>query len=350
MSRPRRSTARAASRHLAFRKRHPPVGAMPGTLVLPVGGAAPVVHLIEYSADACERRVVTDVAELAVEPVEGRVRWIDVQGLGDETLLRRLAEIFQLHPLALEDAVNAPQRPKSELYDHQHLFIARMCHLNERGELDVEQVSLFVGRDYVLTLQERPGDVFDPVRRRIDAGRGPIRRSGPDYLAYALIDTVIDGFYPMVESIGDRLHELEEEILTKPTQAGLRRIHRVRHDLLALRRSVWPQREAVHALIREDSPWVCDTVRTFLRDSHDHAVQIAEVIETYRELTASLMDVYLSSLSQRTNDVMKVLTIMASIFIPLTFIAGVYGMNFVDFPELRMRWAYPAVLGVMATR
>jgi magnesium transporter len=176
-----------------------------------------------------------------------------------------------------------------------------------------------------------------------------MRRSGPDYLAYALIDTVIDGYYPVIELIGDRLHELEETILDRPTRGGLNRIHRMRRELLGLRRSVWPQREAVNALIREETPLLSDTVRQYLRDCHDHAVQIADVIETYRELAASLMDIYLSSTGQRTNEVMKVLTVMASIFIPLTFIAGIYGMNFKYQPELDYHWAYPIILGVMVT-
>jgi magnesium transporter len=309
---------------------------------------SPTISVIDYTSGGVHERTIADVAELGVEAPPGTVRWIDVQGLGDEALLRRLGEIFDLHPLALEDVVNVPQRPKSELYDHQQLFIARMARVGEQDDIDVEQVSLFVGKGYVLTLQERRGDVFDPVRHRIRLGQGLIRRSGPDYLAYALLDTVIDGYYPVIEALGDRLHDLEEEILASPTRAGLRRIHRIRRDLLALRRSAWPQREAVHSLIREESPWVGDPVRQFLRDTHDHVVQIVDVIETYRELAASLMDIYLSSLGQRTNGVMKVLTIMASIFIPLTFLAGVYGMNFEFLPELKLHWAYPAVLAVMA--
>lgn len=330
-----------------FRKRRPPVGASPGTLVPALGAQQPRIRVMSYSADGLTERDVADVEDLRSCPTSDEVSWIDVQGLGDETILQRIGEIFALHPLALEDAVNLPQRPKSEGYEGQHLFITRMTQLVEGQDVEAEQVSIFIGPRYVLTLQERHGDVFDPVRVRLRAGKGRIRSHGPDYLAYALIDTVIDGYYPVIEAIGDRLHAIEEVILDRPTPNGLQEIHRIRRDLLSMRRAVWPQREAVNALIREESPFITDTVRQYLRDSHDHAVQVADVIETYRELAGSLMDMYLSSMSQRTNEVMKLLTIMSSIFIPLTFLAGIYGMNFDRMPELHSPMAYPILLGVM---
>ena len=328
-------------------KRHPPAGSRPGTLVPSPDSPPPIVRLIHYDSDHVDECAVSDIGELrAVLATEG-VAWIDVQGFGDEALLHELREIFQLHPLALEDAVNVPQRPKSEIFERFHLYITRMVRLGDHREFRAEQVSIFFGQNFVLTLQEQYGDVFDPIRRRIRQDEGTIRHHGPDYLAYALIDAVLDGYYPVIEMIGDRLHDLEEEILERPTPAGMRRIHRIRRDLLILRRAIWPQREAVNALIREDSTLVSATVRQYLRDCYDHAVQITDVVETYRELAASLMDIYLSSMSQRTNEVMKVLTIMASIFIPLTFLEGIYGMNFDNIPELHMKWAYPILLGIM---
>jgi len=336
-----------AATQLLFRKRHPPVGSMPGTLVTQPDAEPPVIRLIHYGPDLLEERVIDDPEALgAVIGAEG-VSWIDVQGLGDEAVLRKIGEVLDLHPLALEDAVNVPQRPKSEPYDVQHLFIARMLSVGDRADLDTEQVSLFIGTSYLLTFQERAGDVFDPVRKRIRAGRGPIRRMGPDYLAYALIDTVIDACYPLVEAIGERLYRLEESILERPTPRGLRQVHAMRRNLLLVHRAVWPQREAVGALIREETPLVSKAVRRYLRDSLDHASQIADVVETYRDITSSLMDIYLSSTGQRTNEVMKVLTIMASIFIPLTFLAGVYGTNFHYLPELDWRWSYFVFWGVM---
>lgn len=263
--------------------------------------------------------------------------------------MRGLGDLFGLHPLALEDAVNVPQRPKSERYDHYYLYITRMTMLRSAAdELDTEQVSIFIGRNYVLTLQERYGDVFDPVRERIYAGIGPLRVSGSDYLAYALIDTIIDGYYPVLEKIGDRLEALEERALTSSSKATLRDIYDTKRQLLNVRRAVWPQREAVNALIRDESSLITPAVRIFLRDCYDHTVQLIDVTETFRELCGNLLDLYLSSVSMRTNDVMKLLTIMSTIFIPLTFLAGIYGMNFEVMPELKMRWAYPLLLVVMA--
>jgi magnesium transporter len=343
-----RQIAVSASHFLSQRKRRPPVGARPGTLALSPESPPPVIRLMQYDADRLDDRTVENVDELADVLKRSKcVNWIDVQGFGDEATLERLRDLFDLHPLAIADAVNTPQRPKSEAYDHFNLFITRMVRLGEHREICAEQVSIFLGKNFVLTLQEHYGDVFDPVRKRIRQNEGTIRRHGSDYLTYALIDAVLDGYYPVIELLGDRLHELEEEILERPSQAGMRRIHTIRHELLALRRAIMPQREAVNALIREESPLVGRMVRQYLRDCYDHAVQASDAVETFRDLAANLMDLYMSSMSQRTNEVMKVLTIMASIFIPLTFIAGVYGMNFDDMPELHVWWAYPALLLVM---
>ncbi len=329
-----------------FRKRHPPVGASPGTLMVSPEALPPSIRVYDYGLDHLDEREITDVEQLLPYATPRSTIWVDVQGLGDEAMLRRIGQIFSLHPLALEDAVNVPQRPKTEAYDQHQLFITRMVRCSGRG-YESEQVSLFIGRGYLLTLQEKHGDVFDPVRKRLRSGQGLMRGSGPDYLAYALIDTVVDGYYPVLETLGDRLQELEEIAFSRPSPGVLQQIHGVRRELLGLRRAIWPQREAINTLVRDESTLVSTTVRMYLRDAHDHAMQIVDVIETYRELAASLMDLYLSGLSQRTNEVMKVLTIMASIFIPLTFIAGVYGMNFEYMPELHRRWGYPIVWAIM---
>ncbi|HSE67584.1 MAG TPA: magnesium/cobalt transporter CorA [Gemmatimonadales bacterium] len=337
-----------AAQLFTFHKRHPPVGSMPGTLVTEPDARPPVIRLVGYTIDGVRETDVTDPEQLCEFLGAEGVTWVDVQGLGDEGVLRRIAEIFQIHPLALEDAVNVPQRPKSEPYEAQHLFIVRMTRVAEGARIEAEQVSFFIGRNYVLTLQERYGDVFDPVRKRVRIGKGPIRRMGPDYLAYALIDTVIDAYYPLLEMVGDQLYELEEAILVRPTAQGLRRIHAMRRELLGIRRAVWPQREAVNNLMREESPLISDGVRVYLRDTLDHAAQITDLVESYREITSGLMDIYLSSTGQKTNEVMKVLTIMASIFIPLTFLAGVYGMNFQYLPGLQWHDAWWAICGIMA--
>ena len=348
VTRTARVTIARASRLLNFHKRHPPVGAPPGTLVFPEERTPASLRVTVYGPEGVEERDAVGVEDLPGLLDADHVTWIDLHGLGDEPLLRRLAQIFDIHPLALEDVVNVPQRPKSEAYDRQHLVITRMARPAIDGPLDVEQVSLFIGPHYLLSIQERRGDVFDPVRVRIRTGKGLIRRSGPDYLGYALIDAILDGYYPVLEALGDRLQALEDRILHSATRSSQLGIHRVRRDLLVLRRAVWPQHEAVAALVREETPLITPTVRQYLRDCLDHAVQILDVIDTYHELASNLMDMHLSAMSQRSNDVMKVLTIMASIFIPLTFLAGVYGMNFEYLPELHYRWAYPVLLTLMA--
>jgi len=331
-----------------FYKSHPPTGSRPGTLAIPPDSPPPVIHVTSYDRDHVEEIRVNDPDALVAFARGPRTCWIDVQGLGDETVLRRIGAVFGLHPLALEDAVNIPQRAKSERYDDYQLIVARIPIFSGESEIATPQVCLLVGPGSLLTFQERRFGFFDPVRQRIRAGIGPIRTLGPDYLAYALIDTLVDGYYPVAEELSCRLEAIEDEIEDSPGPQVLGAIHRIRRQLVVLRRIGWPQREAIRTLVREDTPFVTDTVRTYLRDTHDHIAQIVELVDSTHELAVGLSEVYLSHLSQRTNEVMKVLTIMASIFIPLTFIAGIYGMNFEYMPELSERKAYFIVLGTMA--
>ncbi len=329
-----------------LRKRHPPAGSKPGTLVIHESSQAPVIRIMKYNPNHLEEREDVKVSELTGLLESNMTCWIDVQGLGDEGMLRDIAAQFELHPLALEAVVNVPQRPKVETYDKHTLCITRMVMPNDIG-MRPEQVSIFVGENYVLTFQERSGDVFDPIRKRI-RNKGPIiMKEGPSYLSYALLDAIIDGYYPLLEKFGENLEALENRIVEEPTPDVLHEIHGIRRDLLTIRRSIWPQREAVNTLIRDENPMISETVRMYLRDCYDHCVQLMDGVETYRELSGGLMDVYLSSVGHRQNEVMKVLTVMASIFIPLTFLAGIYGMNFENMPELRARWAYPFLLAVM---
>lgn len=330
-----------------FRKRHPKAGSRPGTLVINSHSPEPVVRVIRYTPDDVTEEEVKDVEQLRGFREGDGVIWIDVQGFGDEQTIRAIGEIFDLHPLVLEDVINVPQRPKTEAYENHLLWITRMAMPVGDNTIQTEQVSLILSRNYLLTFQERHGDVLDPVRVRIRQGKGPIRKSGPDYLAYAIIDAVIDGYYPILESFGEHLEELEDGIVAAPHSGLLQDVYHVKRELLVIRRAIWPQRESVNSLIRDESEFVNDAIRTYLRDVYDHCVQIIDVVETYRELAGGLMDVYLSSIGNRQNEVMKVLTIMASIFIPLTFMAGVYGMNFENMPELHNRWAYPVLLAMM---
>ena len=330
-----------------FFKRHPTVGARPGTLVIPPTAQRPRITATEYSADGATTSEITNVEQLRPYLTGTKNAWIEVQGLGDEAVLRALAELFSIHPLALEDVVNAPQRPKVEEYPQQLLVIARMA-MQNGDEIDLEQVSVIFGSNYVLSFVERNAEVLEPVRVRMREGKGAIRSAGPSYLAYAIIDTIVDAYYPMIEQLSHILERLEVEVSAKPSVEMVRELNVIKAQLVLLRRGLAPQLEALTRMMRNDMPLVTAEVRTYLRDTHDHCHQLLDVVDSHRELVAGLMNTYLSIVSNRTNEVMKVLTIMASIFIPLTFLAGIYGMNFKVMPELERWWAYPLLLAIMA--
>jgi magnesium transporter len=332
-------------------------GSIPGTLNIEADAAPPVIYLIDYNESNATRIKLEQPEDCLPYLDSESVSWIDLQGLGNEEVLQRIGQVFKLHPLMLEDIVNVPQRPKIEEYEDQVLFIGRMVtpREKERGFV-AEQVSLVLGKNYLLTVQEEPEyDCFGPVRERIRGSKGTIRQHKADYLAYALLDAIIDGFFPVLESYGEALEELEDEVVENPNRQSLEKIHRIKRELLALRRAIWPQRDAINSLIRDCHHLFSDEARVYLRDCYDHTVQVIDMVETYREVASSLMDVYVSSVGNRMNEVMKFLTIVSTIFIPLTFIAGVYGMNFnpekspFNMPELGWYWGYPACLAVMAT-
>jgi magnesium transporter len=329
-----------------FKKYNPEIGARPGTLAIPPGSPPPKINVVQYDSTRVDRREITDVAELRGLHDSNRVTWVDVQGLGDEATIRAIGEAFDLHPVALENAVNVPQRAKTELYDQHQLIIARTP-IIDADVVQTPQVCFIVGKRYLLTFQERYFGFFDPVRERIQAGIGAIRRAGPDYLAYAMIDAMVDRYYPVAQRLSDRLEDLEDFIVANPHPEVLAQTHALRRQLAILRRVGWPQREALNALLREQTPFFSQQTKVFLRDTHDHIAQIVELIDSSREMASDLAEAYLSNVSHRTNEVMKVLTLMASIFIPLTFLAGIYGMNFENMPELRSRIGYFVVLGVM---
>lgn len=334
------------------RKRAHPPGTQPGTLAAHAeADAGPVrLHAIAYDAEGCEERTLSREEILSLEPPEHGVLWLDVWGLSDPGVVREIGERFGFHPLALEDVLNIPQRPKVERYGDHIVVILREIRYPE----EPEQVSLFLRERLVVTFQERQGDPFDPVRDRIRTGKGRIRALGPDYLLYALCDAVLDAFFPTLEKLGDRVEELEERVVESPVPETLREVRRLKRALLEVRRAVWPARDAMNELLRGESPLIGSETKIFLRDCYDHAIQVMDMVETYREMAASLVDEYMSSVSNRMNEIIKVLTIVATLFIPLTFIAGVYGMNFdraasaLNMPELGWRYGYPAVLLVMA--
>jgi magnesium transporter len=327
--------------------RKPPIGSRPGTLAVPADAPKPALRVVRYDGDELEEHTPSGLEEIRALKTPGRKIWVDVQGLGDESLLRGLADLFSIHPLALEDVVHIPIRPKAERYEHNLLIVTQMVGMTEHRRLQIEQVSLLVGGDYVLTFQEQYGDVLDPVRRRLQVQGSLIRTLSSDYLAYAILDTIIDAYYPLVERIGDRIEELEEVVLTAVSNEPLRELNSIKGQLLTLRRAIAPQREAVGGMVRDDDSLVSSTVRMYLRDTYDHVVQTTEAVDSARELLSGLVNTYLSVVSNRMNDVMKTLTIVASIFVPLTFMAGIYGMNFEHMPELHVKWAYPASLAGM---
>lgn len=334
------------------RRRRGKPGVAPGTLTFDPEAQHSAIRVMAYGPEGVEEREIQDSGELQALLAKWPVTWVNVEGLGDGKTIQRIGEIFKLHALALEDVVNTHQRPKVDQYGDQYFIVTRM--LSGDGPLESEQLSLFFGERFVLTFQERTGgDCLDPVRERIRLGRGRIRTAGPGYLTYAIVDAVVDHYFPVLERYGERLQELEEQVLADPSKESVLEIQAVRRDLLAIRRAVWPLREAINTLVRDASPLITDETRLFLRDAYDHSIQLIDLLENHRELAAGLMEFYLSSLAQRTNDVMRVLTIIATIFIPLTFIAGVYGMNFDptvspwSMPELRWYLGYPFSLVLM---
>jgi magnesium transporter len=322
--------------------RRPAQGAVPGEMVVPQNAPEPTIRVMDFDRDAVEERTVTEAAELRglVAPPE-RITWIDVEGFGDQATLEAIGEALDIHPLAMADIVHVPQRPKVELHDGHLFVVLQMARVAESGNIDIEQVSLVLGPDWVASFQERPGDVFDPIRARIRSATTRIRHSGAEYLLYALLDAVIDGYFPVVEALSGIVEALEEEVIHHASRASLARIHATRRTLLALHRVQWRQRDAVNAMLRDEELPLSDAVKPYIRDVHDHAFQTLDAIETYRDMVVGLMDLHLSSASHRMNEVMKTLTIVATIFIPLTFLAGVYGMNFDYMPELRWHWGYP---------
>jgi len=316
-------------------------------MAIAADAAAPQIEWLRFTRDTVEETAVEDLDVLRDALGSDTVDWIHVTGFGDENRLRALAEIFGIHPLALADVVNIPQRAKFDDYGNHQLTILRMARIADR-EIELQQLSLVTGDGWVITFEEHAGGVFDPVRARIHLNDSTVRGEGADFLAYALIDAVIDGFFPVMDTLSDMLEDLEEAAIGDPEPHTLARIHAVRRLLIRLARSQRQQRDALLALSREqDSPFG-DSVRPYLRDVLDHAIHVLETIESLREMTVGVMDIYLSSVSNRTNDVMMTLTVMATLFIPLTFIVGVYGMNF-NMPEFHWRWGYVAVWCLMVT-
>lgn len=325
-----------------FRRRFTNVGAAPGEFHSAPGGIAPRIHAIRYSADAIEEFDPTDARQAHDLVRDGSVAWLDVQGLGDQDLIRAFGEEFGLHPLAVADTVNVGQRPKVEDYDDRVYCVLRMVTLNEHDEIHWEQVSLFIGPGFVLSFQETYGDCLGPVRERLRQGKKQLRAAGGDFLGAMLLDAIVDGYFPVLEEFGDRLEDIETRVIGRPGESVLGDVYRAKRELMMFRRATWPLRDALNQLLRESHELIDEGTLPYIRDAADHVMQVVDVNETYREIATSFVDVYLSAMANRTNEVMRVLTIMATVFIPLTFLAGIYGMNFTDMPELHWRYGYLA--------
>jgi magnesium transporter len=345
-----------------FRKRYSKPGSAPATLnPLPGPVRKPVLRVMEYHVNGFEERTVASVDDLPLPADDGKIHWIEMNGIGDVEALRALGQKYGLHPLALEDVLNIGQRPKAEVFDEQIFLVAQMIHIEqEPHELIGEQVSIFVQKNFLISIQEDDiHDVFEPVRIRIRAGGGFIRKMKADYLAYALLDSIMDHVFPVLEDIGEAIEELEDVVLTNPGRSTVGEIHGLRRVLMQIRRFVWPERDVVASLLHSDCPTIRPETKVFLRDLYDHSIQIMDLVESYRDVTTSLFEMYLSAVGLRTNEIMRLLTVISAIFIPLTFIVGLYGMNFqtqtadgqpapTNMPELHWRYGYLGVLVLMA--
>jgi magnesium transporter len=346
-----------------FKTRRSTPGSSPATLIphLVDGKVVPPkITLIEYDKATLEERTITDIREISPHLDNRKVTWINIDGLGDVETLKALGEMFHLHPLALEDVLNTGQRPKTEVFTEYLFIVAQMVYVDEERDICGEQLSMFLGRDFLITFQEESDfDVFNPVRDRIRSGHGFIRNAKPDYLAYALLDSIIDHYYPVLEELGNDIEELEDALLERPSREMVHTLHEYKRNLTQLRRFVWPLRDVVNSLLHDTSGIITSPTGVFLRDCYDHTVQLMDLVESYKEVTSGLMELYHSSVGLRTNEVMRVLTVITSIFIPLTFIAGVYGMNFasrtpsgeklpLNMPELYLPHGYAGVLAIMA--
>jgi magnesium transporter len=326
------------------------VGLPPGSLTFTGRHHSTEVKMtvLDYSEDDAREKEVAAVAEMVGYRSGPSTTWINISGLHNVDIIGDLGKNFGIHPLVLEDIVDTSQRPKLEDYGDYLYIVLRTFDLAE-GELSGEQVSLIVGDGFVISFQESDHDLFRPVRERINNCKGRIRREGADYLAYALIDTIVDNYFVLLETLGERLEDLEDELVTRVGSQALTEIHRLKREMLFFRKALWPLREVIGALGRGESAIIKQSTLLYIRDVYDHTIQVIDTLETYRDILAGLLDIYLSSVSNRLNQVMKVLTVISTIFMPLTFIVGLYGMNFEYMPELKWQWGYPAVLVFMAS-
>jgi magnesium transporter len=325
-------------------------GAAPGTLVH-IGEKKIEkvrIRLIDYDEKQLQEKELKTIEECFPCKEEPTVSWINIDGLHDIEAIQKVGQHFNIHPLVLEDIVNTGQRPKAEDFENYVYIVLKMLYYDEeKREVTAEQFSLILGSNFLISFQERVGDVFELVRERIRKGKGRIRKEKVDYLAYALMDAIVDRYFGILEIFGEKVEALEEELVENPTTRTLETIHRMKREMIYFRKQVWPLREVVGGLVRGEFSLVSETTAVYLRDVYDHTIQVIDTLESLRDVLGGMLDLYLSTISNRMNEVMKVLTIIATIFIPLTFVAGIYGMNFKYIPELEWDWGYFMVWGIM---
>lgn len=332
-----------------LKKRSKKSGLSPGTL-MHIGATyadKSKITSIRYDENFFEEKEVNSAADLSGEKEKPGKLWIDIDGLQDVALLESVGNLFGLHPLILEDILNTEQRPKIEDLTDYLYIVLRNFHNHESDTLYSEQVSIILGKDFILSFQEKESALFEPVRERLRTDKGKIRKAGSDYLVHALIDNVVDNYFILLEDMEERIEKLENDLVKQNTPANLQSIHRLKRELILLRKSLWPLRETISSLQRSDSPLIDEPNALYFKDIFDHIIAIIDNVDTFRDMLSGMLDIYLSSVSMKLNQVMKVLTIIATIFMPLTFLAGVYGMNFKHMPELDWYWGYFGLWGIM---
>jgi len=335
-----------------IKKRSSKAGLPPGTLVHVGEKKANNIRItyLDYDEQNFEEKSFAKIEECFPFKTTPTVSWINIDGLHDVEVVEKLGKEFELHPLIMEDILNTGQRPKLEDFDKYIFIVLKMLSYDgEKESIEAEQVSFVLGKNFVISFQERIGDTFEQIRDRIRNAKGRIRKMGPDYLAYALIDAIVDNYFVILERLGEKIESMEEEVIGDPTEKTVQQIHSLKRQMISLRKSIWPLRELIGGIRKSESSLINETTDFYLRDVYDHTIQIIDTIDSFRDMVSGLLDIYLSNISNKMNSVMKVLTIIATLFIPLTFVAGIYGMNFEYMPELKVRWAYGAVWLIMIT-
>jgi len=334
-----------------FKKRSSKTGLAPGSLVH-VGNQyteKSKITFIRYNETFFEEKEIGTIKDFRIDKDKKEITWLNIDGLHDVEIFEDIGEFFGLHPLVLEDILNTDQRPKTEDYGSYIYLVLKNFYGQEGKNLFADQVSIVLGKDFVLSFQERESSLLESIREKIRKNKGRIRKEGADYLAHAIVDNVVDNYFVVLENLEDKIEYLEDDLVKKATPSTLEAIHVLKRELILLRKSLWPLREAISSLERSESPLINKTTLVYFKDIYDHTIAIIDTVETFRDMLSGMLDIYLSTVSNRLNEVMKVLTIIATIFMPLTFIAGIYGMNFKYMPELELTWSYPLILALMFT-